>query len=132
MPAQSIEELGGLQREALEALWDLREGSVHAVRARLAPRRELAYTTVLSVLQKLEKAGWVAHRSAGKSYVYLPLQQRPAARLSSLRKLVADVFGGDAMLVCQHLVQDGALSDAELLELRRLIEKRRGGSDGNR
>jgi hypothetical protein len=36
------------------------------------------------------------------------------------------------MLDCQHLVQDGALSDAELLELRRLIEKRRGGSDGNR
>ena len=72
MAKRSLDDLGDLQSAVMNAVWDLGEATVVQVRDRLAADKELAYTTVLSVLQKLEKAGWLKHRTDGRSYVYLP------------------------------------------------------------
>jgi len=58
MDNNSIDSLGELQRAVMEAIWEMGEASVHDVREVLARRKKLAYTTVLTVMQKLEKAGW--------------------------------------------------------------------------
>jgi hypothetical protein len=56
MQRKSLDDLGELQRTVLETVWDLREANVHQVRERLGKRKKLAYTTVLSAMQKLEIA----------------------------------------------------------------------------
>ena len=76
MAQKAVEELGTLQAAALEAVWALGEATVHQVRERLAGPKPLAYTTVLTALQKLEKAGWLTHRAEGRSYVYVPTTTR--------------------------------------------------------
>ncbi len=124
MANKSLNDLGRLQRVVLDILWELREGTVHDVRERLKGRR-LAYTTVLSVLQKLEAGQWVTHRRAGRSYVYRPKQNRAQAGAASVRQFVQRVFAGDAAAVMQHLVRDGQLNESELRELRELIENKR-------
>ena len=125
MKRKPLDDLGELQRTVLETVWDLGEASVHQVRERLNSRRRLAYTTVLTVMQKLEKAGWLEHRNEGKSYVYTPALSREEAGAGSVRGFVKRVFEGDAMTLFQHLIRESDLSDEELNELRAMIEEKR-------
>ena len=125
MKRKPLDDLGELQRTVLETVWALGEASVHQVRERLNHRRKLAYTTVLTVMQKLEKAGWLEHRSEGKSYIYSPALSREEAGAGSVRGFVKRVFEGDAMTMFQHLIRESDLSDGELNELRAMIEEKR-------
>ncbi len=125
MGKASLDDLGELQRAVLEIVWERGEASVHDVLERLGRKRKLAYTTILTVLQKLEKAGWLEHRSEGKSYVYTPIVSREQAGAGSVRGLLKRVFEGDAVAMFQHLIRESDLSDEELKELRRMIEEKR-------
>jgi predicted transcriptional regulator len=124
MTRKSLDDLGELQRAVLETVWELGEANVHQVRERLAGRKQLAYTTVLSAMQKLEKAGWLRHRAEGKTYVYLPAQTREQAAAGSVRGFVNRVFAGDAVTMFQHLIRESKLSADDLGELKRLIEQK--------
>jgi BlaI family penicillinase repressor len=77
MPELRIESLGPLQRAVMEVLWDDGEGTVHNILARRSEAaKPLAYTSVLSCLQKLEKLGWVTHRAEERTYYYRPVKSR--------------------------------------------------------
>ena len=121
----SLDNLGELQRKVLEVVWERGEASVHDVRNRLGRRKKLAYTTVLTVMQNLEKAGWLAHRNEGKSYIYRPAVSREQAGAGSVRRFLTHVFEGDAVAMFQHLIRESDLSDKDLGELRRMIEEKR-------
>jgi len=125
MGQKSFDNLGSLQRAVLEIVWQLGQASVHQVRDRLSRKRTLAYTTVLTAMQKLEKAGWLRHRTEGKSYVYLPTRSREQAGASSVRKFMERIFDGDALLMFQHLIRESNLSDQDLQELRKIIDQKR-------
>lgn len=120
-----LNDLGELQRAVLEIVWDLGEARVHDILGQLGHRRKLAYTTVLTVMQKLEKAGWLAHRSEGKSYIYMPTRSREEAGAGSVRQFLKRVFEGDAVAMFQHLIRESDLNDEELRELRRMVENKR-------
>ncbi len=126
MTRKSLDDLGELQRAVLETVWELGEANVHQVRDRLAQKKQLAYTTVLSAMQKLEKAGWLTHRAEGKSYVYLPMQTREQAGAGSVRRFLNSIFAGNAVAMFQHLIREGNLNADELGELKRLIEQKEG------
>lgn len=125
MTRKSIEELGALQAAVLEAVWELGEATVHQVRERLSWDKELAYTTVLTALQKLEKAGWLTHRAAGRSHVYVPTTTRPESVTASALRLVKKAFGGDPLRLFRQLLEARDYSDEELAELRRMIAAKR-------
>ncbi len=125
MTQRSFDSLGELQTAVMNAVWELGEATVGQVRDLLAADRELAYTTVLSVLQKLEKAGWLKHRSDGRSYVYLPRRSRGDAGRSALRHFTERMFGGDPLVLFEHLLDDERLTADELAELRKMLERRR-------
>jgi len=125
MGKASLDSLGELQRAVLEIVWERGEVSVHDVLRRLDHRKRLAYTTALTVLQKLEKAGWLEHRSEGKSYIYTPAVSREQAGAGSVRGFLKRVFEGDAVAMFQHLIRESDLSDDELRELRRMIDEKR-------
>ncbi|MHC4168749.1 MAG: BlaI/MecI/CopY family transcriptional regulator [Planctomycetota bacterium] len=125
MSGKLLDDLGELQRAVIEVVWERGEASVHQVRAKLSRRKKLAYTTVLTAMQKLEKAGWLRHRSEGKVYIYAPTRTREEAGARSVRKFLDRIFDGDALLMFQHLMRQDKLSDAELKELRKMIDDKR-------
>ncbi len=125
MTRASIDELGELQKAVMEAVWGLGEATVQQVRERLGRDPEPAYTTVLSVMQKLEKAGWLGHRAEGRTYVYAPIRSRDEAGTSTLRRFIDRAFRGDPLLLFQRLLDDEALSDADLAEIRGMIDRKR-------
>ena len=125
MKHKPLDDLGELQRTVLETVWELGEASVHDVRERLNRTKQLAYTTVLSAMQKLEKASWLDHRAEGKSYVYFATQTREQASAGSVRRLVKRLFDGDALAMFGHLIRTSNLSEEDLQELRRMINDKR-------
>ncbi len=125
MDRQSLDNLGELQRAVMEVVWRLGQASVHDVLKELGRRKKPAYTTVLTVMQKLEKAGWLEHRAEGKSYVYTPARSRDEAGAGSVRGFLKRVFEGDAVAMFQHLIRESDLSDEDLGELRVMIDEKR-------
>ena len=120
-----LDNLGALQRAVIEAVWELGEASVHQVRKHLTRKKKPAYTTILTAMQKLEKAGWLKHRNEGKVYIYSPTRTREEAGAHSARQFIQRVFDGDALLMFQHLMRQSKFSDGELRELRKMIDEKR-------
>ena len=125
MAPKRIDELGSLQQAVMEVLWHLGEATVEQVRGTLRGRKTPAYTTVLSVLQKLEKTGWVKHRPEGRAYVYAASRSRQQAGSSALWKFVDGVFRGDPLMLFEHLIEGDRLGDEDLGALRSMIDQKR-------
>jgi BlaI family transcriptional regulator, penicillinase repressor len=121
--AKSI--LTRVESEVMQALWELHQGTVHAVQAAL--KRPLAYTTVLSVLRILEQKGHVQHHAdeaGGRAYVYRPAAQAQTVRKRHLSDLVQRLFGGKTSALVTGLIEDEKLSRDELKQLREMIDRR--------
>lgn len=90
-----------LELECLRRLWDIGEGTVHDVRK--AVGRELAYTTVMTLLDRLEKRGGVSRIKRGRSFVYVPKISRDELRKSAVKELVDQFFEGSEEALARHL-----------------------------
>jgi predicted transcriptional regulator len=85
-----------LELQCLNALWALGEGNVQAVRDVLAPARPLAYTTVMTMLDRLTRKQVLSRRKVGRSFVYLPLVSRDEIRRLAVEELVTALFEGQS------------------------------------
>lgn len=94
------------------------------VRESLAPERPLAYTTVGTMLAKLEEKGQVAHRSDGRVNVYRPLLRQDQVSRSMVTDLVDRLFNGDVTQMVCHLLDGSEVTPESLAELKRLIRQK--------
>ncbi|MGH9392599.1 MAG: BlaI/MecI/CopY family transcriptional regulator [Terriglobales bacterium] len=93
MRSRSGGELPQLELDCLAALWALERAPVAAVHARLAARgRQLAYTTVLTVLDRMRRKQVVERERQGRAFVYRPLVSRREMRARALDRLVANYY----------------------------------------
>jgi BlaI family penicillinase repressor len=95
---------------------------VSEVRERLSAR--LAYTTVLTILQNLEAKEFVSHEEEGRAHRYFPRVARRAVRRSALSRLVDGFFQGSHEAMLAHLVEERALSSADLRHSARRLRER--------
>jgi BlaI family transcriptional regulator, penicillinase repressor len=114
----------GRELEALKVLWTRGKATVREIYQEMRPpdgEGDLAYTTVLSLLQTMEQKGLVGHESVGKAYVYCPLVQRE----NTFRKLAGgfldQVFDGALGEYVARALQSRHPSLKELEELERMI-----------
>ena len=124
MGNKSLENFGQLQRAIIDVVWELGEASVRDVWKRLRRKKEMVYTTILTSMQRLEKDGWLTHRVEGNKNIYMPTKTREQAGAGSVRTYVHKMFNGNAALLFQQLVEEDELSDKELKELKRLIDRK--------
>jgi len=113
------------EREAqlMDALWDHGPSTVNEVQARLVD--ELAYTTVLTMLRKLEAKGYVGHEEEGRAHRYHALIERSAAQEGALKALVSRLFKGSSDALLLHLVSREKLS---VKQVQRIEEQLRRSS----
>jgi len=132
MTDPELSTLGVQQRRMLEIVWQRNGATVQEVLTELNATSNappLAYTTVLATMQKLEKAGWLTHEPSpenARTYMYKATRTRPSAIGDSLRKFADTFLGGSKTLLFQHFVDDAGLSEEELEEIRKMIEKKDG------
>jgi len=108
----------------MDILWDLGNGTVADVHARLADH-PIAYTTVLSTLTILERKGYVRHTVRGKANVYRPRVERDAARRTVVANVLTTFFGGSARALMLNLLEAERLGPDEERRLRALLEAER-------
>lgn len=125
MKRKSMDSLGPLQKAVMETVWDLGEATARQVQARVGKRKQLAYTSVLTILRRLEKAGWLKHRREGRTYVFRPEFSRKQERSRTLKRMIHLIFQGDTRLLFEHLIEDEDLNDEDLAMLRKMIDERR-------
>lgn len=125
--------------EALKVLWDRGEATVRDVGDALNERgAELAYTTVLSLLQVMEQKGLIAHRREGKAYVYLPLVERDRTFRELAGGFLERVFDGAVDEYLVHALKSRRMSAKQLDELEAMIAAakqqaaKRGGRSNNK
>ncbi len=92
-----------LELECLKALWVLGEANVRGVRQALLPRRKLAYTTVMTIMDRLARRGAVDRRKVGRSFLYAPVLSRETLRRLAVRELVDAFFGGSEEELVSYL-----------------------------
>ncbi len=122
---RALHGLGSLQSEVMDLVWQQKEATVAQLVEKISQRRSVGYTTVLSAVQKLEKKGWLKHRSEGRAHVYHATRDRKEVGGRTLRELLRTAFSGDPRLLLASLLNDVRLSDTDLKALRKLIEERR-------
>ena len=106
----------------MKALWQLGRGSVGDVRGALP--KELAYTTVMTLLGRLEKKGAVVVDKTREPFVYKPAHRRDSVLRERLREFVRDVFDGQADSLVLRLVEDDSLTREELREIEKKIAEK--------
>jgi len=119
-----------LELEIMNVLWETGPANVQAVQARLTAR-ELAYTTVQTMLNVLYRKGKVKRRLKDRAYVYQPILSRQKAVTQAVGDMLDRFFGGSADGLVLSLVETRKLTAEKLAQIQKLLEQPKEGSDGN-
>lgn len=107
--------------EIMEALWELGSASVREVQEHLPPKKRPAYTTVQTIIYRLEEKGALRRvKKIGNAHIFEPLVTRQAAHQRLINELL-EFFGGSARPLMAHLAETGRLSLEDIREMESLL-----------
>lgn len=111
--------------EVMGALWELSSASIREIQQRLPEKKRPAYTTVQTIVRRLEEKGAVRQvKKIGNAFIFEPAVTRQAAHNRLINDLL-QLFGGSARPLMAHLAESGKLSLEDVRELENmLVEKR--------
>ena len=124
MSEEKTYRLGDLQLRIMRVLWDLGPTGVAEVQRHLGGD-QLAYTTVATMLRKMEDRGLVRHREEGRRFIYEPAVSAEAVTQCMADDLVNRLFQGSLADAVTHLIQSREVSHEELNRLEELIRERK-------
>ena len=117
--------LSPLEWEIMDVIWDQnRQISVREVLEIKYPEGEKAYTTVQTVMNKLEKKGYLTIKKMGLVNFYLPAHKRTNALQSETTRFVKRVYNGSFLSLANYLINSESLSHDEIENLKKLIEEK--------
>ncbi|MGD0536249.1 MAG: BlaI/MecI/CopY family transcriptional regulator [Verrucomicrobiota bacterium] len=125
MSQPKIHRLGDLQLRIMQALWARGEATVADVLAALGGRAPLAYTTIATMLRKMEARGLVGHRAEGRSFVYRAVVAEESVTRGMAEHVLDRLFEGSLAEMVSHLLTHREISRAELARLEKLIVERK-------
>jgi predicted transcriptional regulator len=121
MPRRKSEQMTPVELEIMQVLWDTGPATVQQVQKEL--KRELAYTTVQTMLTVLHRKNKVKRTLKDKAYIYKPAVSRTKFTGHAVREFIDRLFGGSAEGLVINLLQEKHLTREKLAELHTLIEK---------
>lgn len=124
MTARTRFRLGDLQLKILRILWEKGAASVAEVHANLG-KEKFAYTTIATMLRKMENRGLVSHQLKNRRFVYFPLVSESQVVRSAASDFVERLFSGSLAAAVCHLLDSCDVTPEELEELEKLIGQRR-------
>ena len=113
-----------VELEFMTVLWQIGQGTVRDLIAKLAVDRNLAYTSAATIMRILEQKNFVTSVKEGKTFVYTPVQAKNAYQSRSLKNLSAKLFDDTPASLVARLVDDDGLSEQALEEIRALLDRR--------
>lgn len=125
MANREKEKLTGLELQMMQVIWRLGPSNVSAVQEGLEQR--LAYTTVQTMLNILEKKGKLKRRLKGRAFEYSAVVTEARASSHAVRDLVDRMFGGSSEELVMSLIKSKQIDAKKIAELTRRLEEEGGG-----
>lgn len=116
--------LGELEGEVMTVVWQKKSCSVRDVLCDLQKEREIAYTTVMTVMSRLHKKGFVQRIKEGQAFVYQPTMTKDELQKEAVKNVLKGIFNNSSEMTMVHFVNEVAKNKKNLEELQKLIEKR--------
>ncbi len=111
--------------EIMKVVWACESATVRDVYETLRERRQIAYTTVMTMMRILERKGHLKVSRADRAFLYRPARPRQRVLGEMVREFVDRVFGGAAEPLVQHLVRDRHLTEEDLREIALQLKSRK-------
>ncbi len=112
----------------MRILWDRAEATVLDVQNRLRPERDLAQTTIATLLSRLERRNVVEHRLDGRQFVYRPLITEQDVRRSMVSELTELLFDGSSAALMSHLLRSRDMDPGDLDRVKRMVADAENGT----
>lgn len=118
-----MQRLSGLQLAVIRVLWRLKRATVADVQVELESDRPLAYSTLATILKRLEDKGVVRHAVDGRTFIYEPLVAADQVGYSVVSDLVEKVFAGRPSELVSHLLESHEVKADELARIKAMIDE---------
>jgi len=125
MTKSKVYRLGDLQLRIMQILWQLAEAAVAEVHQALAAEGDWAYTTIATMLRKMEARGLVRHRLHERKFLYRPGVQAEEVTRKISAHFIDRLFEGSLADMIAHLLTTRQISREELSRLEALIAERK-------
>jgi len=102
-PRRRLLDLAPLELDCMNTLWPVGQATVREIRDLLAPRRPRAYTTIMTIMDRLARKGIVERVKTGRAYVYRPRMTAEEARTQAVGQVLDNFFGGSKDALLAHL-----------------------------
>ena len=117
-----MQKLTKAEEEIMQLLWEIGRGTVSDLLERFEAEKP-PHSTISSVVRILEKKQFVGHKAYGKTHEYFPLIAKEDYERRSLGDVLRNYFDGSVSRLVSHLAAEEKLGQAELDELKRILEK---------
>jgi predicted transcriptional regulator len=111
--------------EIMKIVWELGEATVRQVYERLLETRDIAYTTVMTMMQVLERKGRLKKIQGEKAHIYRPSEAKQRVLGGMVQEFVNRVFNGSAEPLLLHLMEDNKLTAADIDRLRKALKEKK-------
>src|SRR5204863_4768732 len=122
--SKPIHRLGDLQLKIMKVLWERTEASVPEIHETLLKETNLAYTTIATMLRKMEVRGLVKHRVDERKFLYRPAVKAEEVTRNMSAHFMERMFEGSLSDMVSHLLSTHEVSQEELTKLEKLISER--------
>lgn len=107
----------------MNIVWKKGSATVKDVVDALPKEFDLAYTTVLTTMQNLEKKGVIRHEEQGRAYLYYPILKQSEARRSAMQYVVKKFFDNSPELLVLNILENEEIEPEELQKLKKLLDE---------
>lgn len=125
MGSKQVARPSDLELQVLSVLWRSGPATARQVGAAMPDGKKRAYTTVLSVMQVMEKKGLLARSTEAQAHQWRPAVTRRQVLGPLMSQLVRNVFGGSRAAVIQQLLGDADLDQSEIDAIKHALADRR-------
>jgi len=109
--------------EVARVVWHLGQATVRQTHEAMPAERKMDFATVQTYLRRLEAKGYVRGWLSGHVRVYVPKVQPRTVIRETVGDLIDRLFGGEALPLVQHLIEDRGINAEEISQLRRLLDR---------
>ncbi len=117
-------QLTPVEHELMTILWKIQQGTVRDVIAHLSTNRNLAYTSVSTILRILQQKKILAAKKVGRKHIYTPMLSKDVFAEQMVKRIMRDVFADNAANMVTYLLEHHTFSNDEMNTLQTVLEKK--------
>ena len=119
--AKKLPAVSPADTEILRLVWQLDKATVQQICDKLPTKRKITYATVQTLLRRLEKKGYLKHKTLGKAHVFFAAVKSEDVIKKTVGDFLDRLFGGDPVPLMQYLAEHGKIGADDIEKLKRLV-----------